>query len=293
MSLPKSITNGTNPTDLDPKYEIRQLTVADIPWVTAIIVHSNIFHSPVWPLVYPEDKTKRAHRGAAAADYLVRHQIESGMSFGVFDTKYEYKRPESVSTKGKLYWDEKDDDSDGATLLREMDFPLVSIALSYDGANPLDLARMMPLMAVLPLFGALYHALESLDKRDPASWKAQGPREVLMRDGTSTRADYEGKGLTRKLANWLMREAALQGYRGIQIECAHNAVTNTWLHPPKPFHAELIGSIDMATYEQEDEDGSKVKTFAPSKQVCTKIYVTLKESQMGQTETNGSLLAPN
>lgn len=144
----------------------------------------------------------------------------------------------------------------------------------------------MPLIEAVPLFRAMFQAFESLDKRDPASWKATGPQQVLMRGGTSTRADYEGKGLTRKLANWLMREAAIQGYRGIQIECAHNAVTNTWLHPPKPFHAELIGSFHTATYEQENEDGSKIKPFAPSKQVCTKIYVTLKDCQ---TEPNGHL----
>lgn len=59
--------------------------------------------------------------------------------------------------------------------------------------------------------------------------------------------------------------------------CPHSAVTKTWLHLPKLFEAELIGSLDTATYEQINEDGSKFKPFAPAKQVCTKIYVTLKE----------------
>jgi hypothetical protein len=117
----------------------------------------------------------------------------------------------------------------------------------------------MSLIELLPLFGTLYQALESLDKRDPSSWKAKGPREVLMRNGTSTRADYERRGLTRKLANWLMREAAIQGYKGIQIECAHSAVTKTWLHSPKPFQAELIESLDTATYEQVNEDSGMTR----------------------------------
>jgi hypothetical protein len=198
------------------------------------------------------------------------------MSFGIFDTQYEYKRPESAATHGKLYWDENDFDSDGAALLEQMDFPLVSIALAYDGSDPLDFARLMPVIELMPLFGALYQILESLDKRDPASWKAKGPHEVLMRSGTSTRADYEGHRFTRKLADWLMREAAGQGYRGIQIACVHDAVTHTWLNPPKPFKAELIGSFDTATYEQEDDEGKKVRLFEPSKQVCTCVYVTLK-----------------
>lgn len=210
-----------------------------------------------------------------AADYLVRHQVESGMSFGIFDTEYQYKRSESAATQGKLYWIQDDLESDGPSLLEQMDFPLVSIALAYDGNSPLDLPSLMPLFDVLPLFPFFYHVLEGLDKRDPKSWKVRGPREVLMRNATSTRADYEKQGLMKKLAHWLMREAALEGYRGIQIECAHDAVTHTWLHPPKPFTVDLIAKLDMGTYEQENEDGTRTKLFEPAKQVCTKVYVTL------------------
>jgi hypothetical protein len=293
MSTPESITNGRNPTYLDPRYEIRQLTVAHIPWAAAIVIHSNMFHSPVWPVLYPDEKTKRLQQGMAVIDYLVRHQIESGMSFGIFDTQYDYKRPGSALTQGKLYWDPNDVQSDGTSLLQQMDFPLVSVALSYDGSNPLDMQRLMRLIEVLPLFGALYGVLESLDRRDPASWKAKGPYEVLMRNGTATRPDYEGRGLTRKMADWLMREAAGQGYRGIQIETAHDAVTHTWLHPPKPFQAELIAELDMATYEQENEEGKRVRLFEPSKQVCTKIYVTLKGSHDGQSGVNGHVTQAN
>lgn len=156
-----------------------------------------------------------------------------------------------------------------------MDFPLVSVALAYDGINPLDLSRLGPMLALLPLFGSLYYALDCLDKRDPASWKPQGPCEVLMRNATSTRADYEGNGLMGQLARWLMREAAGKGYRGIQIECAHDAVTHTWLHPPDPFKGDLIGRLDTATYEEKGEQGQLVRPFEPAKQACTKVYVTL------------------
>ncbi len=275
MSIPKSVTNGTNPTHLPPRYEIRQLSTKHIQWAVAIVLHTNIFHSPIWPVVYPEDKTRRLRQGVQAADYLVRHQVESGMSFGVFDKEYQYKRPASAATQGKLYWDRDDFKSDGPALLQQMDFPLVSVALAYDGNNPLDLPSLMPIFDVLPLFPIFYHILESLDKRDPVSWKPQGPHEVLMRNATSTRADYERQGLMKKLAQWLMREAALEGFRGIQIECGHDAVTHTWLHPPKPFRSDLVATLDLGTYEQEDESGKMVKLFEPAKQVCTKVYVTL------------------
>jgi hypothetical protein len=105
------------------------------------------------------------------------------LTFGVFDTKFEYKRPESAANQGKLYWDENEAASDSAALLQQMDFPLVSIALAYDDANPLDFPKLMPLIEVLPLFGTLYQALESLDKRDPSSWKAKGPREQITKEG--------------------------------------------------------------------------------------------------------------
>ena len=156
-----------------------------------------------------------------------------------------------------------------------MDFPLVSIAMSYDGANPLDMAKLIPLIEQLPLFATVYHVLEELDSRDPKTWKAKGPNEVLMRNGTSTRADYEGHGLMREMAHWLIRETAAKGFRGIQIECAHDAVHKTWMNPPAgSFKATLISKLDSKTYEEE-VDGKLIKPFAPSEQVSSKIYVSL------------------
>jgi hypothetical protein len=139
------------------RFDNSQLLIC--PWAAAIVIHNNMFHSPVWPVIYPDEKTKRAQQGMAAADYLIRHQIESGMSFGIFDKQYDYKRPESALTQGKLYWDPNDIKSDGASLQQQMDFPLVSVALSYDGFNPLDMQRLMVLVEILPLLGALYGAL--------------------------------------------------------------------------------------------------------------------------------------
>jgi hypothetical protein len=198
------------------------------------------------------------------------------MSFGVFDTEYKYKRPESETTNGRLYWDEIKDNPDATSeeLLERMDFPLASVALAYDGINPIDMAQIMPMVQVLPLFGMLYHILAAQDPRGE-SWKPTEANQILLRNATSTRNDYEGEHLMGNLARFLMREAKLQGFKGIQIECAHDAVNHVWLHPPAPFKGELITSVDMATYEQEGEDGKKVLIFAPSKQSCTKIYVTL------------------
>lgn len=276
MAIQTFVPSAGNPTKLSARYEIRQLTPAEIPWAAAIVCHSNTFYSPVWTVAYTSDHTARIYKMHAVCDYLIRHQVNSGMSFGIFDLEYKFKRPESAATGGKLYWDENNLEAGKEELLEQMDFPLASVALAYDGINEMDMPRMMPLIELLPLFGTIYGELAARDQRDPAEWKPKGHGEVLMRGGTSTRGDYEGKGLMKKLAHWVMREVDGRGYRGIQIECAHDAVNHVWLNPPKPFRGELISSLDTAEYWKEDEEGKKVKPFGEAAtQVVTKIYVTL------------------
>ena len=267
-----SAAHPANPSPFSSRYEIRQLTPADVDAAQAVISHSNAFYSPIWSVVYDPYETAMK---LFQAKYLIQYQIESGLSYGVFDTQYQYKRPESAATNGKVYWDVNGPATDAATLLEQMDFPLVSIALSYDQFHPLDMAQMAPLITALPLFGTVYGTLAAADNREPTDWHATAAGQVLMRNGTSTRADYEGQGIMKKMAHWLMREAKLKGYRNIQIECGHDAVTDAWLHPPAPFTGELISSFNAATYEEDSPNGEKLHPFSPSKQLVTKVYVTL------------------
>ncbi len=65
------------------------------------------------------------------------------------------------------------------------------MALAYDGFNALEMDKMGPMMAVLSAFGVVYALLGNGDKRDPDSWKPRGLGEVLLRNATSTRHDYE------------------------------------------------------------------------------------------------------
>jgi hypothetical protein len=264
---------------LPPRYEIRELTSADADFIKAIVIHTNMFYSPIWPNQYPEDKTARVYRGFAAADYLIQHQIDSGHSFGVFDTEYRFKREES-KPHGKLYWDLNDTSADKDKLAEQMDFPLMSVAMSYDGINAIDMARMGPLIECLPTFGNVYHTLEVLDPRPPESWKATGPHQVLMRNATSTRHEAEGKGLMKALAQFLMNYAYEQGFRGIQIECAADAVTYVWSNPPKPYKGTIISEFHTDTLTDEvEENGIKkqVKPFLDTvHQRCTKVYCDLR-----------------
>lgn len=264
------------PTNLPSRYEIRVLGPEHIDWAAAIVMHSNIFYSTVWPIVFPEKKTARLMAGQKAADYLIRHQIDSGYSLGVFDTEYKFKRPASAATGGKLYWDLEDESSNAEQLLEQMDFPLVSVALAYDSINHLDMAKLGPLIEVLPPYGIVYGALHDLDKRDPATWEAKAPGEVIFRNATSTRHEYEGQGIMGALARYMMRWIAEKGFRGIQIETMADAVYYVWSEPPKPFSGEVVSSFEAETYEVEDEEGTKTRPMAPAKQRITKVYCKLK-----------------
>ncbi|KAK9385166.1 hypothetical protein V1515DRAFT_630997 [Lipomyces mesembrius] len=198
----------------------------------AIFSHSNTFYASMkWSSTRPENQTAFCYKLFRGADYLIRHQINSGTSFGIFDTTYKYKHPES-----------SDMDATNEQLLAQINFP--------------------------PLFGLFFSELEGRDARASATRKVEGPHKVLQRNGTSTRADYEAQGLMKKLAQWLMREAAGRGYIGIEIPCAHDAVIKAWLYPPSPFKASVVSQFDAKSYEKE-VDGHMIKPFAPSEQVVS------------------------
>jgi hypothetical protein len=260
---------------LPSRYEIRTLGMEHLDWCKALIMHSNVFGSPIWAIVYPKNKTHRLYETYKTIDYLVRHQIESGLSLGIFDKEYKYKRPESADAGGKLYWDLTKEDAEEDELLEQMDFPLVSVALAYDGINKLDHARIEPLIATLPPFGVMYAVLAERDARDPASWQPTGPRQVLMRNATATKLGEERHGFMKILARYMMRRAADQGFRGIQIETAHDAVSHVWGKPPSPFVGHRVSELDC-DYALKDENGTTSYPFHPAKQDMVKIYVDLK-----------------
>src|SRR4051794_9977437 len=95
----------SNPIQTPSRYEIRPLTIDHLPWARAILTHSNIFRSPVWSKLYPSNQTARAYQFFTACERLMTLNTLSGLSYGLFDKRYVFKRPESAATGGKLYWD--------------------------------------------------------------------------------------------------------------------------------------------------------------------------------------------
>lgn len=137
--------------------------------------------------------------------------------------------------------------------------------------------RLQPLIASLPVFATVYHHLDELDPRDPGSWREPGARNrLLMRNATSTRREYEGRGLMAALARHLMATAAARGFRTANIECLSDAVTHVWADPPAPFRGEVVAQFRSEDYRETDAaTGRAVNPFAPSAQRVTRVCTTL------------------
>ncbi|KAK4227767.1 hypothetical protein QBC38DRAFT_509427 [Podospora fimiseda] len=262
-------------TTLSPRYEIRVLSGTDhAKWACALVTHSSIYSSPVFsPLSRPEEKSQLCHEMFQAALYQMTHQVNSGLSLGIFDTQYQYNYPESISTQGKLYWDPSNqEEATETSLLKEMDFPLLSVALSYDSYYPLDPPK---LTSLYNLFSFLPLRNKATDKRDPRpkkEWKATGPKQVLSRGGTVTKQGEEGKGFMKELAWELMRKAKKEGFRGIQIGCMHDYVTRVWERPPKPFEGKVV--VRYRIGEEEELKGVVGKEVWGVE--ITRVWVDLK-----------------
>ncbi|PGH05339.1 hypothetical protein GX51_03060 [Blastomyces parvus] len=271
----------SKPTTLPPRFEIRQLGPEHIEWAKALHCHSNSFISPVWPKLHPEFPPWVVYDSYAAFDHLIRHQVESGLSYGVFDTEYKFKNPESAKTGGKLYWQKPTTDAEReattqASLLEQMDFPLVSIALSFDDFYPLDMEKMMPLFSISPAFPFILGQINAADIKGPDFGKPSGPGQIIQRNSTATREDYNGMGLMKSLAHWLMRELAGKGYKGIKIEGFSDAVFHVWTQPPQPYKAEVLSQINLKDFAGEVESMGEKITLNYVDQAISRIYVALE-----------------
>ncbi|KAJ8126352.1 hypothetical protein O1611_g7286 [Lasiodiplodia mahajangana] len=134
---------------LSPRYEVRPLGLEHVEWAKALFAHSFVFGSPIWRNLYPSNKTARFYGLYQASDYLIKYQVSSGLSLGLFDREYEFKNPESVASGGKLYFDFSDPGVCEDELLQQMDTPLVSIACAFDAFYAMDNRRVAPVMGRL------------------------------------------------------------------------------------------------------------------------------------------------
>lgn len=224
--------------DVTSRYQLRVLGPEHKAWAKALRIYSLIFNSPGWRAMYPDNLVARTYKGYDALDGLITHCIASGWTYGVFDTQY---KPQHGGD-GQLLWDFNNLEATEEELLQQMDFPLVSIALSYDGYDP-PLVNPQGLTLVIPAITEQNKILNKLDVRDPADWKPTGLRQVLMRNGTSTSPSYSGKGLMGRLARHLVDEARAAGFHAMQMRASSAAVLHVWENLPSPCRCEVISEL--------------------------------------------------
>lgn len=134
----------------------------------------------------------------------------------MYDTQYEYKTVEARVAGGKLFWNDWTDEGSkqqelktmtSPDIVRRMDFPLVSIVMSYDGYWPPISDAIQKFKEAFPVVARTLGALGSRDAREPESWKPNATGQLPRRHGTMTREGYQGTRLAKKLAYYLMDEA--------------------------------------------------------------------------------------
>ena len=148
-----------------------------------------------------------------------------------------------------------------------MDFPLVSIALSYDATDPPDEAKLQDYYDILSVARDMFSHLGSLIPPSArAGYGGAGCGElrrgkVLMARSLATRGDYERHGIMKGMAWWLMREAKRWDYEVIETRTGSAAVRRVWENPPEPFRATVMSEFVFGEFEVVDAEGRKRRPF--------------------------------
>ncbi|KAI3327275.1 hypothetical protein HD806DRAFT_388404 [Xylariaceae sp. AK1471] len=268
--MPCEVVTESYGVKLPARYEIRRLGPEVEPWLRALTSYVLILDLRTFaPLYKDRQPVKRLLEDDPKRKTSSLHSLESGLSYGIFDKDYQFKRPESSATGGAVYWHEIDpNDPDlevtgPQRLLDAMDFPLVSIALSYDKANPMPPEVLADSVQLIPEQTYMRMLAPTASSPDEKKKKTEEPNkgEVLARGGTATRRDYSGQGLMKSLSHFVMHEAHARGFKRIEVTVASEAVSRVWRNPPAPYRAEIVAQTDIRQGEIE-VDGKIIKPFS-------------------------------
>ncbi|KAI1328166.1 hypothetical protein F5Y16DRAFT_369600 [Xylariaceae sp. FL0255] len=276
--MKSEVVTNTYGIEFPPRYEIRRLSPEIGLWLHDFSRYVVIIETPLFGPIY---KNRHPCRKLLTAKNLERptltHALESGLSYGLFDKEYQWKRPESAATGGAVYWDEidpEDPDLEVAgpqRLLDAMDFPLAALSLSHDKTHVQSAEAIAADIAFLPEyadFGVIKKPASKPQDEEETTKDLIKPGEVLMRCGTTTKRDYGGQGLMKLMACFVTRDAHARGFKRIEVPIINEAVVKIYLNPPPPFTAELTQVVNVRDGEVE-RDGKMIKPFAES---ITKRY---------------------
>ena len=291
-------SDNDTPTPLPDGYEIRQLELKHITWVQAIIAHTMSFDSPLWAGPdYVGDKTKRAYDMFAAIEPSAKEGIKSGLSYGVFQKNWK-SRLDGTKEGGEVRWDPKDLSATEKDLLKQMDFPLVSVAITKrrrrEGEpKPQPPEGVTPWSDIVPLFATISGAFRTQEAKSAPPFAS--PERIAQRSGTHTRSDFKKQRLMRALAHYVMDQLARE-FDMVVIQSTSDSVTEVWEKPPLGYKATVTGVFDTAMYLVVGKDGKPYNPFGDAKVVCKKIWVDLKpgkggEGSGGKSQAGSGLMA--
>ncbi|KAK3299861.1 uncharacterized protein B0H64DRAFT_379303 [Chaetomium fimeti] len=216
-----------------------------------------------------------------AIEYSSIENIRSGLSYGVFSTENKWANPDE---EGTLKWDFDDRSADREKLLEQMDFPLVSIAMSKDVVKSGCVPRtnVEAWSEIVDGHRDISDGLKAGDKRPESVWAPTNRGNVVRRSGTHTRGDHAGKGLSKALAHYVMHKIREHdnGYRAILIHTGSEAVDKVWLRPPVPFKSEEISTFSTAGYQKRNSHtGALYNPFGSAEVVSRRIWITWPEEE--------------
>lgn len=286
---PGAPVKDTHDIILPARYEIRLCTPDTAEWVSALNWYNQFFGSEVLSGVHAGDLARQVltvHRTLLDGFRGKDMPPSNGLSYMVIDKEYVYKRPESESTGGALYWHELDvddpalaDDNVAKRKLRDgMDFSIVSLVLSTDDFVPRDTDAWKLRRSVLPKYYLTNEIMEEHDHYPKEPRHPTGLGQVIERLGTSTLEGYEGLGLMKKLSHFVLLELRSRGFRGFSIDALAPQVHHVWANPPPGFKATTVAESTLRDYETKDDQGVIYRPFAKSKfDRGWKVWVEVEE----------------
>ncbi|KAK8088171.1 hypothetical protein PG997_003132 [Apiospora hydei] len=269
MLLPP--VQDTHGIQLPSRYTIRPLDAGVIDWAKALAVQGFLLGPSIWRPLMAAPKTRSALRAFDALHGYYLHAVNSGVSYGVFDSEYEFARPESTSNEpaaaaaaasngeaasqhessgGAVYWHELDPDA-------EPDFETGGGARRMP---PPDIVES--LHAFFPLQKGVSQFWRDRDPRPKGTWEPQGPGEVAARMGCVTKPEYQGRGLMSALNHFVMLDLESEGFRAMNAGIGVPSVYRNWMNAPTGCRSYAYLDVNMWEIEVEDEDGRKVKPYA-------------------------------
>ncbi|KAI1335638.1 hypothetical protein F5Y15DRAFT_242737 [Xylariaceae sp. FL0016] len=262
------IITDTRGVVLPARYQIRRIDGCIRDWVISMGIEGFMLRDDsLWKPILPYPKVGNALRAFTYLAGHYDHSIYSGLSYCIVDTQYTFRRPESVSVGGWLYWDELDPDSHDferkgrKKMVYAMDFPIVCIALAFDAFSQRDYQATTDMLQLIPLQSQLGAFLGSVDPRPYETWGPTDYGQVLIRSGCVTKPGYEGRGLGTALNHFVMLEAKALGYRGLSVGLGNRSILRSYTHAPRGCRAQVLAHWNFEDVQLEDEEGAIIMPY--------------------------------